>query len=51
MSSEVTFIQHWDSLQDLDTEQGQHQELMQTDKQKSYTWLARPELKKKAIFT
>lgn len=32
MSSEVTFIQHQDSLPDLDTEQGQHQELMQTEK-------------------
>lgn len=50
MSSEVTFIQHWDSLPDLDTEQGQHQELMQTDKQKIYTWLARPVLKKHYLF-
>lgn len=32
MSRKVTFIQHRDSLPDLDTEQGQHQELMQTDK-------------------
>lgn len=49
MSNQVTCIQHWDSLPDLDTEQSQHQELMQTDKQKIYTWLARPELKKQYL--